>query len=194
MTNDERYKKYKLKGLLDNKELYKETHPEYNKKETIAKVFTENFQITADDYDKYVKEYGDIPQIKAKFYDKRKEGGFNDNIVQFYNWFKSIEKCCYCGVKKDDLDKYFNDENKQYKNARQRGKTLEIERIQTAPKDKNVYTYDNCNLACYICNNAKSDFLSPKDFKVIAEGINKFWNSIDTVEAEFPEKSDIWNK
>ena len=43
------------------------------------------------------------------------------------------------------------------------------------PKEKNLYRSDNCKLACYVCNNAKSDFISPKDFKPIAEGINKFW-------------------
>ena len=91
-------------------------------------------------------------------------------------------------------------ENEQYKNARQRGQYLEIERIVTAPKEKNVYSKENCALVCYICNNAKSDFLSPKSFKSIAKGINEFWNKTLRINkfrlkrVVFPEKSKIWDK
>ena len=102
------------------------------------------------------------------------------------------------GVEEIDLERYFNNNNKQYyrneeDKARQRGKYLEIERIVTAPKDKNKYTIQNTDLACYICNNAKSDFISPKNFKPIACGINNFWNN-QNIEATFLSESDIWNK
>ena len=73
---------------------------------------------------------------------------------------------------------------------------LEIERIKTAD-GKNEYTKENCALACYICNNAKSDFLSAYDFKPIAEGINKFWNDYlkkldPKKEVKFDSGSEIW--
>jgi hypothetical protein len=114
-------------------------------------------------------------------------------------WYLKKDKiCCYCGVEEIDLERYFNNNNKQYyrneeDKARQRGKYLEIERIVTAPKDKNKYTIQNTDLACYICNNAKSDFISPKNFKPIACGINNFWNN-QNIEATFLSESDIWNK
>lgn len=130
----------------------------------------------------------------------------------FINWYKEYKpkRCCYCGIEEEDLKMYFNEQNKQYfvneyDKARQRGKFLEIERIVTAPKDKNVYSIKNCALACYICNNAKSDFLSTKSFKPIAKGINIFWNKVmnkdkDLTDEElfdltvkFPE-TDIWEK
>ncbi|WP_169975951.1 MULTISPECIES: hypothetical protein [unclassified Campylobacter] len=125
----------------------------------------------------------------------------------FYNWYKKIgnedascmskKKCCYCGVKEIDLEKYFNENNSQYKESkRHRGKKLEVERIVSVG-DKNKYSDTNCGLACYICNNAKSDFISAKDFLPIAKGINQFWNdyfknnNINT-KAEFDENSGIW--
>lgn len=114
----------------------------------------------------------------------------------FLDWYNKEKKiCCYCGVKETDLVKYFNQENKQYKEARQRGRFLEIERIVTAPKEKNIYSEDNCALACYICNNAKSDFLSPESFKPVAKGINEFWNNLLGLgNVFFPEDSEIWKK
>lgn len=116
---------------------------------------------------------------------------------EFLNWYNSQEKkCCYCGVEEGDLIKYFDKKiNKQYKEARPRGKFLEVERVITAPENK--YSKNNCRLACYICNNAKSDFLSAHDFKPIAEGINKFWNDYlkkldPKKEVKFDSGSEIW--
>ena len=115
---------------------------------------------------------------------------------EFLNWYNNQEKkCCYCGVEEADLKKYFHSKNTQYEDARQRGKFLEVERVITAPENK--YSKDNCRLACYICNNAKSDFLSAHDFKPIAEGINKFWNDYlkkldPKKEVKFDSGSEIW--
>ena len=56
-----------------------------------------------------------------------------------------------------------------------RGLHLEIERKNS---QSNLYEKENCALACYICNNAKSDFISENDFcKYIVPGIQKFWES-----------------
>ena len=88
---------------------------------------------------------------------------------EFLNWYNSQEKkCCYCGVKEADLKEYFKSENK--------------------------YSKDNCRLACYICNNAKSDFLSAESFEPIARGINKFWNNYLNKNVEFPENFEYWGK
>jgi hypothetical protein len=104
-------------------------------------------------------------------------------------------KCCYCGVQERDLKTYFHQQNPQYENARQRGRYLEIERIVTAPKEKNIYNLENTDLACYICNNAKSDFISAKKFKPIAKGIYEFWVEIVGIDnIIFPENSNIWDK
>ena len=114
---------------------------------------------------------------------------------EFLNWYNSQEKkCCYCGVEEADLKEYFKSENTQYEKARQRGKFLEVERVITAPKSENKYSKENCRLACYICNNAKSDFLSAESFEPIARGINKFWNNYLNKNVEFPEDFEYWSK
>lgn len=125
---------------------------------------------------------------------------FKEENFDFRKWYEDeVKICCYCGVKEEDLREYFNDKNPQYfidkdNKARQRGKYLEIERLQTVG-EKNKYFHDNTRLACYVCNNAKSDFLSPKSFKPIAEGINIFWNNVLSGDdkVEFPKDSKIWN-
>lgn len=133
-----------------------------------------------------------VPSKEAKqknLYDtlKQEEKNKFDNCFKigkkaFVDWyFKEEKTCCYCGVREKDAQRYFKeytpDENGQTKKAYDRGRgfNLEVERLETFSENKNIYNADNCKLACYICNNAKSDFISPKDFKPIAEGINKFW-------------------
>lgn len=115
---------------------------------------------------------------------------------EFLNWYNSQDKkCCYCGVEESDLIRYFDKKiNKQYEEARPRGKFLEVERVITAPESENKYSKENCRLACYICNNAKSDFLSAESFEPIARGINKFWNNYLNKNVEFPENFEYWSK
>ncbi|MDX4047368.1 hypothetical protein Q6A75_00335 [Aliarcobacter skirrowii] len=43
---------------------------------------------------------------------------------------------------------------------------------------------------CDICNNAKSDFISAKNFKVI----NGFWKQVLQKEVLFDDNAKIWNK
>ncbi|MCL2388804.1 MAG: hypothetical protein FWC85_00290, partial [Elusimicrobia bacterium] len=66
---------------------------------------------------------------------------------------KSKLQCCYCGVLEEYLDKHFRDLIKERRN---KGLTLEIEHIV----NNNETDVDNIVLACRICNNAKSDFLT----------------------------------
>lgn len=138
---------------------------------------------------------------------------FNEKGLDFIHWYKEKEKkCCYCGIEEKYLIEYFNNNNniQYYRNdkdkARQRGKFLEIERIKTSDKSVNQYFPENTELACYICNNAKSDFLSAKNFKPIAKGINIFWNKLLNQQnnlsdeelfnsiVKFPDTDNIWNK
>lgn len=136
--------------------------------------------------------------------DKQKESAQFESKEEFLKWYiKEPKECCYCGIKEEYLTLYFNKNNnpQYYKDkvnkARQRGKDLEVERIETL-NPKNVYSKENCALACYICNNAKSDFLSPKSFKPIAKGINEFWNQIlldnNKEKIIFKEDDKIWDK
>lgn len=196
MTQEEQYIELKLSGCIDSKELLSAKFNNEEIKGTIGEFVREKLRLDVHQYEKFQEKHDpDIQYVKSLFNSENRKEGFK-NIYAFYKWYMSQDKvCCYCGVKEEDLKKYFHKDNEQYQSARQRGKRLEIERVVTAPKEKNVYSASNCKLACYICNNAKSDFISAKDFKSIAKGINTFWNEIlknSEKKAEFPETSDIW--
>lgn len=110
------------------------------------------------------------------------------HLREFYEWFiAQPKKCCYCGVPQDQIDIRTNDKsyhpNSPYQRLKRkkRGVSLEIERVITFKEQNgeisydNVYSKDNCRLACHVCNNAKSDFISVQEFELIARGIHNFW-------------------
>ena len=186
------YIKLKLLGCIDDKEKLLKEYSGEELKGTIGEFVRKKLDLTIDEYEKIREENDEIILLVKKYYntEERKEGF--GSIENFYKWYIGQEKkCCYCGIEEKKLKEYFKDENLQYKNARQRGKILEIERIVTATKEHNVYSEENCRLACYICNNAKSDFISAKNFKPIAKGISKFWIE-QGISTQFNKNDAIW--
>jgi 5-methylcytosine-specific restriction endonuclease McrA len=171
-TNEERYIKYKLEGLLDCKKKYKEKHENYNNKEVLYKDFQKRFNISHDEYNNYVKKFADIQGIKAK-YTKEREDGFK-SIIKFYDWYKSQEKKCgYCGTSENTLKKIF--ESKKL-TSKKFTATLHIER-----KNPNgEYNEENCMLACSLCNNAKSDLINEENYrKYFEKSMNKFLKDLN---------------
>lgn len=122
---------------------------------------------------------------------KRTEGfGSEKAFMQWY--MDQNKKCCYCGITEKQLGLLGKKELLKTKRIKNRGHSLEIDR-----KLPNLeYSDQNCCMACYWCNNAKTDEFSPSEFKEIARGINKVWNerlkAIGEREIEFDEKSTIW--
>ena len=87
----------------------------------------------------------------------------------FYAWYnnqleKQSYRCFYCHLEGDTFKHY----GKYFRFGR-RGKRLEVDRIES----KEPYSPGNCVLACYPCNNAKSDVFTYSDFIEIGETINK---------------------
>lgn len=84
----------------------------------------------------------------------------------------SEASCCeYCGITLEQINLLA--ENKQIKGkALNRRYSLEIDR--KAPNQE--YTLENIAMACYWCNNAKTDEFTVEEFQPIAEGIRKVWN------------------
>jgi len=84
----------------------------------------------------------------------------------FYSWYeKQAEKqewrCEYCDLP-GDTELYYH---RRFRKGR-RGFNLEVDR-----KDNNQpYSPENCVLACYPCNNAKSDVFSCEEFVEIGGG------------------------
>jgi len=92
----------------------------------------------------------------------------------FQTWYQrqakeQKDRCYYCHLP-GDTEKYYHqhfrpDKNRHYK----RGLNLEVDR-----KDNNEpYSPSNCVLACYPCNNAKSDVFSYDEFVEIGRMIGK---------------------
>ena len=97
---------------------------------------------------------------------------FNENFKSAYDDLMKEEKCTYCGIHIDQIKALGKNKKLNNKRSDTRGYTLEIDR-----KLPNLeYSKENCCIACYWCNNAKTDEFSPKEFEPIAEGIRKAWN------------------
>jgi hypothetical protein len=79
----------------------------------------------------------------------------------FFLWYqKQPQVCAYCKIEAFNLKILFNDESGVLKTKRGRGQNLELERRDSI---SNIYSEENCVLACYICNNHKSDLITEKE-------------------------------
>ena len=104
---------------------------------------------------------------------KSKTSNINWDKKDFIEWYiKQPKKCSYCNTTQQELIK-LNDlcKNELFINKRNktRGKSLEVDRIY----DNIPYQKDNCLLACYWCNNAKTDSFDQEDMKYIGNAIRK---------------------
>lgn len=95
----------------------------------------------------------------------------NIGFREFYEIYEKLPKeCHYCGISQEEINELFDrGEMKPARNGK-RGRKLELERVM--PKESYENT-DNLKLACYWCNNAKTDQFSEDEFKLIAVGIGK---------------------
>ncbi|RLA84870.1 MAG: hypothetical protein DRG78_00095 [Epsilonproteobacteria bacterium] len=140
----------KYKALYNNMKLIRERNKQSN---IIKKKFKD---IIKNDKVKYIEYY-----IENKL-------SFN-SFYEFWNP-KSERNCKYCGIN----EKQITSNNLEIKTKRfySRGKTMEIDKINAFDD----YTKNNIILACYWCNNAKTDEFSLCEFKNIAKAINIVWN------------------
>lgn len=93
------------------------------------------------------------------------------SFPEFYDEYaKHSKECCYCGITQAQISMLFEQEKIKTKRHPTRGKRLELERVEPNESYENT---ENLRLACYWCNNAKSDEFSQDEFKLIAEGIGK---------------------
>ena len=92
------------------------------------------------------------------------------NRKSFYSWYENrVRKqkglCEYCYLP-GDTTKYYHPEG--FRKGR-RGFNLEVDRKDA----EGQYSPENCALACYPCNNAKSDVFSYREFTEIGKTIEK---------------------
>ncbi len=119
----------------------------------------------------------EMRRIRQLFNNKQGDDFEFANFIEFYKWYLAqYEKqhgCCYyCKTKESVLTKLFD---KKYTSVKRpnRGKHLEVERRDS---DSNKYNKYNCVLACYFCNNDKSDVFSEAEYFEYLKNRKQFFN------------------
>ena len=143
-------------------------------KSELADDICRDLKITRKEYSEYStrldgerkNEIEEIRRVRSLYHNKRKLKDFDFmDFYSFYNWHKvqfakQAGKCYYCKTDESVIAKLFET---KYKNRKRinRGKHLEIERKNS---DSNKYNKENCVLACYFCNNDKSDIFNEYEY------------------------------
>ncbi len=140
-------------------------------------------------YKKYLTEIKRIQNLctyKEEGVTKTRFGNKGEFLEWYFeNWSGDNTTCAYCGVSEKDCRDLFI--KKGCSRDGKRGMHLEIERKITNGK----YEESNCALICYVCNNAKSDFMEWREFEPLARNINEFWKNNLGKEIPFPEHNWI---
>lgn len=93
---------------------------------------------------------------------------------KFITWYKNQKKeCCYCGCSLAELKEFNHRKDTINKRNQTRGNSLEVDRFD----DNLGYSENNCCLACYWCNNAKTDTFTKEDMKLIGKAIGSIIKS-----------------
>lgn len=121
--------------------------------ETMQSIEKENIALIKRLKENYVKNFEKVFPVEL----------FRQNINK--------SKCCYCEITKSEIEQLIV--KRQINKKVNRGFNLEMERF-----DSNLeYTDENCDMACYWCNNAKTDEFTKDEFKEIAKEIRAVWES-----------------
>lgn len=158
----------------------KEPSPNTVLKSIGADIQTEQAYYAAHPAVKAAKD--DLKNIYDRFKKKQDDykEAFNGSFETFLAWWcektpeNGIRHCCYCGIDENTLKDVFKNGIVISKKPSFSGE-LQIER-----KDPDGdYCHDNCEFACVICNNAKSDMISAEEFKeFFVPGIKEYWEHI----------------
>lgn len=159
----------------------KEPSPNTVLKSIGADIQTEQAYYAAHPAVKAAKD--DLKYIYDRFKKKQDDykDAFNGSFEAFLAWWcektpeDGIRRCYYCEVDERALKDAFDLKIISSKKRSFSGE-LQIER-----KNPNGnYCADNCDFACVICNNAKSDMISAENFtKFFVPGIKKYWAHIE---------------
>ena len=108
----------------------------------------------------------EIEKFRKDYVDNRFPQIFPENKFQELN---ETKKCAYCHITVEKVEALANKEKLFKKNLR--GWSLEIDR-----KNSNYeYCPNNCIMACYWCNNAKTDEFTHDEFIEIGKAFKQVW-------------------
>jgi hypothetical protein len=133
-----------------------------------------DMKITRKEYSEYAKrldierqnEIQIIKRVRTLYHNKKNLEDFKfQNFNKFYKWYiKQYEiqngKCYYCKTEEKIISTLF-EKKFHYRKRTTRGIHLEIERRNSTD---NLYSAENCVLACYFCNNDKSDIFDEYEY------------------------------
>lgn len=154
----------------------------------------ETVQSYYDEHETVEKAKNCIQSIHDRFNTKRNSQKekehpvdvFDDDFEAFFAWWcdktpeDGIRKCCYCEVDEDTVRAAFakDEKDKCVISSKKRSFSGELQIERKNPNED--YSADNCEFACVICNNAKSDMISADDFKkFFVPGIKEYWAHIE---------------
>jgi hypothetical protein len=142
-----------------------------------------SFLSQTEDLNRWFKceEYKSIQKTRTFFRNKRKKHDQNfpeeityDFVRRIASWrITQPQVCHYCGIPESILDELHNQPNHQNKRWPKRGKVLEIDRKGSDIPYTNL---TNLVLACYWCNNAKTDTFTYEEFREIGQKVNRVWS------------------
>ena len=98
-----------------------------------------------------------------------------DQLYQLFQWWETTPKVCYyCSLPETALTELHDQPGHINKRYPKRGKSLEIDRKQS---DLPYSVIDNLVLACYWCNNAKTDTFTEAEFRQVGQSIKIIWET-----------------
>ena len=112
-------------------------------------------------------EIVEIKRVRSLYHNKKTSEGFAfPSFSAFYNWHKqqyeAQKGCCYyCGTSEAATAAVMEKKYPERKRLN-RGMKLEVERKDAK---NNKYSSENCVLACYFCNNDKSEFFTEAEYR-----------------------------
>lgn len=129
------------------------------------------------------KRYNNIQSKKSQLTNKLKqmtEDGEDvmldkEQLYNLFQWFDTTPKVCYyCSLQENTLEELHNQQGHINKRFPQRGKFLEIDRKKADLPYSNIH---NLVLACYWCNNAKTDTFTGHEFILVGRVIKTIWET-----------------
>ena len=97
----------------------------------------------------------------------------NEQLYRLFRWWESSPKICYyCSLPENTLEELHSQPRHINKRFPQRRKSLEIDRKQADQPYSNV---QNLVLACYWCNNAKTDTFTEQEFQQLGQVMKRIW-------------------
>lgn len=97
----------------------------------------------------------------------------NEQLYRLFQWWETTPKVCYyCSLPENALEELHNQPGHINKRFPQRGKSLEIDRKQADLPYSNI---QNLVMACYWCNNAKTDTFTEQEFIQLGQVMKRIW-------------------